>query len=276
MTSAAPTSACEEGFPDIRRLVEEASGIALAADKAYLAVARLRPVLEELKAPTLGALTRLARADGSGRLLNRIVQAITVPETSFFRDPEMFELIRTQVLPALRNGRATWRFWSGACSTGQEAYSLAMTVLETSPRPPLEILATDLSAPAVFDAISGVYDRFAVGRGLSAERLARFFESKGSDRWKVKAEVTQLIKFKQANLIGDLRPLGEFDLVLMRNVLIYFAETARADVYRKLGAMIRPGGYLVLGSSETPARLPDGFERVPGIHRPVLRRGGPS
>jgi chemotaxis protein methyltransferase CheR len=267
-------SSCEEGFPDLRRLIEEACGVALASDKAYLAVARLKPVLEELKSPSLGALTRLARADSSGRLTNRLLQAITVQETSFFRDPEVFDLIRTHILPDLKCRHATARLWSAACSTGQEAYSLAMTVLEAQQRPVAEIVATDLSAPAVFDAVSGVYDRFAVSRGLSPERLARFFQPKGADRWKVKTELSQLIQFKQTNLIGDLKVLGEFDLVLMRNVLIYFSDTTRAAIFGKLGAMIRPGGYLVLGFSETPPRPPDGFERLPGVHRPIFRRGG--
>jgi chemotaxis protein methyltransferase CheR len=264
----------EDGFADLRRLIEEASGVALAEDKAYLAVARLKPVLEELKSCSLGDLTRLARKDGSGRLLNRLLQAITIHETSFFRDPEVFDLIRTQILPSLKSKPGTIRLWSGACSTGQEAYSLAMTALEAPQRPLVEILATDLSAPVVFDAVSGVYDRFAVGRGLSPERLNRFFQAKGTDRWKVKPEVSQPVTFKQANLIGDLKALGEFDLVLMRNVLIYFSDATRAAVFSKLAAMTRAGGYLVLGFSETLPRPPDGFERLPGVHRPIFRRGG--
>jgi chemotaxis protein methyltransferase CheR len=273
--SATPTVArYEDGFGDLRRLVEEASGVALAEDKAYLAVARLKPLLEELKIPSLGDLTRLARKDGSGRLVNRVLQAITVQETSFFRDPEVFDLIRTQLLPSLKAKAGVVRLWSGACSTGQEAYSLAMTALEVPLRPVVDILATDLSAPAVFDAVSGVYDRFAIGRGLSPERLARFFQPKGTDRWKVKPEVSQPITFKQANLIGDLKPLGEFDLVLMRNVLIYFSDATRAAVFSKLAAMTRAGGYLILGFSETLPRPPDGFERLSGVHRPIFRRGG--
>lgn len=271
-TAAFATATVQEGFADLRRLVEEASGVALADDKSYLAVSRLRAVLQELKAPSLGALTRMARADSSHRLVNRIVQALAVQETSFFRDPEIFDLIRAQLLPGLAGTRSL-RCWSAACSTGQEPYSLAMTVLEAR-RLGVEIVATDLSAPAVFDAISGVYDRFAVGRGLAQERLSRFFQPKGTDRWKVNADVAKLISFKQANLIGDLKPLGEFDLVLMRNVLIYFSDATRAEVFRKVATMTRPGGFLVLGISEATPRPPDGFERLPGVHRPVFRRGG--
>jgi chemotaxis protein methyltransferase CheR len=267
----------EAGFPELAHLLEESSGIALGNEKVYLAVARLGPLLRELKISTLGALARLAQANPERQLVSRILDALVTYETSFFRDPDMFALVRNQLLPTLPSKRP--RFWCAACSTGQEPYSLAMTTLDAVgdtnviPQPEM-VMATDVSAPVIFEAISGVYDKFALSRGLAADQRARFFEPKGADRWQVKAEVRALVRFKQANLLDDLPALGNFDLVLVRNVLMYFADATRAVVLQHLAQRLRPGGYLVLGGSELLAVPPEGFERLSSTHKPVFRRKG--
>lgn len=267
----------ESGFAELSRLLEESSGISLGQEKVYLAITRLGPLLRESKAPTLGALAVLARADPARKLVGRIVDALATHETSFFRDPDMFALIRNRLLPTLPSKRP--RFWCAACSTGQEPYSLAMTVLESAAEPgvlpyPEMIMATDLSDPVIFEALSGVYDKFAASRGLRLEQRGRFFEPKGADRWQVKAEVRSLVRFKQANLLNDLSGLGDFDLVLLRNVLMYFSDATKTVVLRQLARRIRPHGYLVLGSSELFATPPEGFEQLAGVHKPVFRREG--
>jgi chemotaxis protein methyltransferase CheR len=272
---AGVNSGVGSGFSELTRLLEESSGIALGDEKVYLAIARLEPLLKELKVSTLGALAKLARSGQEPRLIGRIVDALATHETSFFRDPDLFALVRNRLLPNLPTKRP--RFWCAACSTGQEPYSLAMTILDSAgesivaPQPEM-IVATDLSDPVVFEAISGVYDKFAVSRGLTPEQRARFFESKGADRWQVKSEVRALVRFKQANLLNDLTSLGDFDLVLIRNVLMYFADATRTAVLQRLARRIRPGGYLLLGGSEVLTVPPEGFEPLPGTQKPVFRR----
>jgi chemotaxis protein methyltransferase CheR len=273
--AAAMPSGVGAGFSELTRLLEESSGIALGDEKAYLAIARLEPLLKELKVSTLGALARLARAAPEPRLISRIVDALATHETSFFRDPDLFALIRSRLLPNLPSKRP--RFWCAACSTGQEPYSLAMTILDAVdeskvlPQPEM-IMATDLSDPVVLEAITGVYDMFAVSRGLTAEQRTRFFESKGANRWQVKTAVRELVRFKQANLLNDLTALGDFDLVLIRNVLMYFADATKTAVLQRLARRLRPGGYLILGGSELLAAPPEGFEPLSGIQKPIFRR----
>jgi chemotaxis protein methyltransferase CheR len=265
-----------QGCRELFALVEQESGISLAADKDYLALSRLRPLLLELKLPDLGRLAEAARADTSGELLGRVIDAVATHETSFFRDADVFSFLRDEVLPPLLSGHGRPRIWCAACSTGQEPYSVAMSLLEANapavgPRA-VDLVATDISVHVLFMAMQGVYDEFALSRGLSQERRARFLQALDKGRWQIRPEVRSLVFYQAANLIEPQPGLGRFDLIMLRNVLIYFTDETRAEILGRMADMTRPGAYLVLGSSETSTRPPPQFTPIPGVLRPIYRR----
>jgi chemotaxis protein methyltransferase CheR len=269
---------CAQGWGELLALVEQESGIALSAEKLYLALARLRPLVQELKLAHLGELAASARDEASGELLGRVIDAVATHETSFFRDADVFHLLREEILPELLAGPTRPRIWCAACSTGQEPYSLAMSLLEANapasgPRA-VDLVATDISVQVLFTAMQGIYDEFALSRGLSAERRERFMHPLDRGRWQIRPEVRALVFYQQANLIETQPALGRFDLIMLRNVLIYFTDETRAQILARMAEMTRPGGYLVLGSSETSTRPPAQFAPLPGVSRPIFRRLG--
>jgi chemotaxis protein methyltransferase CheR len=187
---------------------------------------------------------------------------MTINETSFFRDVRPFELMRTELLPALiekRRAQRSLRFWSAACSTGQEACSVAMMLLEHFPQLAgwnLRIDGTDFSSEVIARARSGTYHRIEMNRGLPARSLIRFFDHHGED-WTAKPEVRQLCHFQQANLCADRLPFNpvtdRFDVVLLRNVMLYFSQDNRKRLLKSVHRLLAPDAVLLLGSSEQPA-----------------------
>lgn len=221
------------------------SGIVIGADKAYLLEARLRDVLARDDVRDMAGLARRVQG-GDRRLLTEIVDRMTINESFFFRDRAPFERLSETLLPELGHGREI-DIWCAACAAGQEPYSLSILMREKALRG--RILATDISASALGRAKKGVYSQFEVGRGLSQDRLQRHFD-RTPDGWRVRDGVRQTIRFEPANLTKPVQR-GSFDLVLCRNVLIYFDPDTRARVLKSLVDVMRPGAHLMLGGTET-------------------------
>lgn len=259
-------------FARFRRSLEARTGIALGADQRYLAESRLWPVMRARGLPNFIALATAFERQDNATLVQDVINAMTTNETLFFRDRPLFENFRTLILPALMKARAderSLRFWCAACSTGQEAYSLAMS-LDQEARAlrgwSLEILATDLSTDAVLAARDGSYSQFEVQRGLSTSHLLRYFHRK-NECWRVNEHLRARIEFRDFNLLSDFTDLGFFDVIFCRNVLMYFEPETRRSVLARLSRALSPAGYLCLGASEgageagglfTPVG-PDGF-----------------
>lgn len=220
------------------------SGIVLGADKAYLIEARLRDVLARDDIKDMAGLARRLQS-GDRRLLVEVVDKMTINESFFFRDQSPFDRL-TELLPELARGRSI-NIWCAACAAGQEPYSLSMLLREQGLHG--RILATDISASALDRAKRGVYSQFEVGRGLSEARLQRYFEP-APEGWRVRDSVREGIRFEEANLTKPQRR-ETFDLVLCRNVLIYFDPETRARVLRSLVDTMRTGAHLMLGGTET-------------------------
>jgi chemotaxis protein methyltransferase CheR len=248
----------------MQQYIYERSGIVLDADKHYLLESRLLPILRQGQLETLDALCHHLRTERHSVLTRQVVDAMTTNETLFFRDPPMFDVLRARILPALldrRKGRRRLRIWSAASSSGQEAYSLAMLLLEMRIDPrELEIFATDLSEKMLEKARDGRYVQFEVNRGLPASCLVRYFTREGLD-WRIREHVRRMVRFERFDLRGNMASLGSFDLVLCRNVLIYFDQETREAIFDSIGKILHPGGVLLLGGAESMNVLRNGFER---------------
>lgn len=252
-------STAELTGPDFDHLcaqVRARSGLVLGPDKAYLVASRLDSVARAAGLASVPALLSRLRADASDPLVERCVEALATHESSFFRDAAPFERLATEILPALiarRRSSRSLRIWCAACAAGQEPYSLAMLLLEQGAALAgwrLEILATDLSRPILARARAGLYSSFEARRGLSPERLQRWFAAEG-EGWRVVPKVQALVSFREHNLLSGTAGLGVFDLILCRNVLIYFDSLAKAKVLDGLALRLAPDGALLLGGAET-------------------------
>lgn len=253
-----------------RKLVLDRTGLSLAADKDYLLKTRLDPVA---RAEGLGDVdTLLARVmtDPTGPLAQKCLDAMATHESYFFRDGAPFEQLRDQVLPRLIAARASTRrlrIWSAACSSGQEPYSLAMLLLEEEARWPgfrFSIVATDISRPILERARAGFYSDFEVRRGLSPERQARWMQKEG-EAFRVSPRVRSLIDFRCHNLLDGVSMFGRFDLILCRNVLIYFEHERKRWALDRLASALEPDGALILGSAETVVGLNSPFRPSAGL-----------
>ena len=250
-------------FATIRQFVLARTGIQLTDDKRYLIETRLDPILRERG---LGNLTTLASKLrlGDVSLENAVADAMTTNETLFFRDKGPFDIVQNLVLPRLIEARGRMgriRIWCAACSTGQEPYSLAMLLDEM--RQDLrgiavEIVATDISDKVLTQAKAGTYSQFEVQRGLPIRMLLKHFTQEGT-RWHIKPELKRQISFRPLNLLQPFQSLGRFDLVLCRNVLIYFNDATKQDVLTRIGESMMRDGYLILGGAETALGLTQQF-----------------
>lgn len=260
----------QDDFCALQKLLLERSGMALGSDKLYLVAGRLGPVA--IKHGFRGVLELMAnlRANPTRAVVDAVVEAMATHESLFFRDQAPFEHIARAILPDLLRKRAdvkTLRIWSAACSTGQEAYSLAMLMREAAPANPgwrFEIIATDF-VPAVLDkARSGTYSKFEVDRGISKERLSRHFEPV-EDKWRVRPELRALVHFRQHNLLEPAAILGAFDLVLCRNVLIYFDAPTKQRVVGAVLKQLIGGGYAIFGAADVAVAGTPGLRAIPGL-----------
>jgi chemotaxis protein methyltransferase CheR len=268
----------QQEFDQFRQFLEEACGISLGDNKQYLVTNRIRRVLEENSIDSFGQLVRELKSGLNRRLKDQVIDSMTTNETFWFRDNYPYDHLKNTLLPQLMapNNRmfGPVRIWSAACSSGQEPYSISMMVEEhkrmamgTLPRP-VQIVATDLSSTVLDQARRGEYDKLSVMRGLSAERLERYFDNPDPTLWRVKSFVKERIDFRSLNLMDSYAGLGKFDIVFCRNVLIYFSADLKRQILQKIHASLKPQGLLFLGSSEGLAGGGDLFEMVrcePGI-----------
>ncbi len=246
----------------LRSFMKETCGVWLAEDQHYLMEARLAPVAKTLNYSTIDAFVLEAcRPGASKQVTSPLIDAMTTHETSFFRDGPFWRAMQEQIfakLGVLEPGSTKpLRIWSAACSTGQEAYSLAMMLDENFPMlaERTSIIATDVSEGVVELASRGTYSVFEVNRGISAPRLLKHFERDGGN-FRVKEKHRKRITWAAQNLITGWPPGEGFDIVLVRNVLIYFPEATRQLVLKKVRACLRPSGFLGIGSSEFTAGTP--------------------
>lgn len=248
----------------LRELVFGLSQNVLDPSRDYLFETRLSRLLRNQGMTHLEELVEHLKVRKNISLERSIAEAMTINETSFFRDSRPFELLRTDLLPKLIEARRhvrSLRFWSAACSSGQEAYSLAMMMLEHFPMLAgwnIRIEGTDICAEVVERARAGRYHRIEINRGLPARFVVRYFEHAGED-WVVKEEVRQMCNFRQANLCGPQLPFhradDRFDAILLRNVMLYFSQETRRTLLNNIHRILAPDGVLFLGSSEQPADL---------------------
>lgn len=281
MPTTAPT-ASSGAMNIIAALLEQRTGQQLAANRAWRIETALKPLMRAQGLGTLDELVLQLVATRTGELGDLVVDALLNQETSFFRDAGVLEMIAdaAQAIRASAPDRKV-RIWSSGCSNGQEPLSLAMLFAERGidegPNA-VEIVATDVSAAALARARAGRYSQFEIQRGLPVRRMMQWFDSVGGD-WVAKPELVRKLHFRPHNLTADLPPPGRFDIVLCRNVLLYFSTEMRRSVFERLSSAVRPGGLLVLGAGETVIGLTDRFqpsERYRGFYReksgPVAER----
>ncbi len=254
-----------QDFDYLRRLLRERSGLVLAAEKQYLAESRLVPVARRHGMTNLGELIERLRSKSPAALIAEVVEAMTTNETFFFRDKLPFDHFRDTMMPALLAARAREkriRIWCTAASTGQEPYSLAMLIKGMGAAVAgyrFEIIATDLASEVLEKAKAGIYSQFEVQRGLPVQLLVKFFSQHG-ESWQLAPELRSMVQFRTLNLLNDFSPLGTFDIVFCRNVLIYFDQDNKIAVLNRIARQMADDGFLVLGAAETVIGLTDAFK----------------
>ena len=269
----------EADFEYLRELMHLRAAIVLERGKEYLALSRLEPVARDHGLTTVSELVdKLRTRELTSALHDQVVDALTTNETTFFRDYNPWESLRTLVMPELlarKERTRTLAIWSAGCSSGQEPYSIAMSIREHFPELltwQLSILGTDISGSVLDRARAGRYGQLEVNRGLPAHLLVRHFTRAGME-WEIEEPIRRMVRFEHHNLNDAWPSMPPFDLVLMRNVMIYFETEAKRRVLTKMHGQLAPHGYLLLGASETTYSLSDDFIREPdgrtAWYRPV-------
>jgi chemotaxis protein methyltransferase CheR len=265
----------------LRKLLKERSGLDLSADKQYLVESRLLPLARKAGLPGIPELVQRMKS-GAEALTVEVVEAMTTNETFFFRDKIPFDHLRDTILPALLQSRAsrkTLRIWSAAGSTGQEPYSIAMVLKEKAAALSgwrIEIVATDLSQEVLEKSRAGLYSQFEVQRGLPIQLLVKYFTQIG-ELWQINSELRGMVQHRQLNLLQDFSHLGKFDVIFCRNVLIYFDQQTKINIFERMARVIEPDGMLMLGAAESVVGITDAFRPSPdkrGLYLPNLARGG--
>ncbi len=263
------------GYETIAGILKARSGLMLGPDKLYLLETRLGPLIKREGLRGLDDLA--ARLRPNSALEAEMVEAMTTNESLFFRDGKPFDALRRSVLPRLQAARAPGaklRIWSAAASNGQEAYSIAMVAAELAPSMPgrqTEILGTDIAREPLERARAGLYSQFEVQRGLPMQMLVKHF-TKEDAQWRIKQGLRDAVSFRSWNLLGDLRPLGIFDVVFCRNVLIYFDPPTKRMVLDAIAKQMQPDGVLFLGGAETVLGVSEAFRPIAGeagFYQPV-------
>ena len=268
----------------LRKLLKESSGLDLSADKQYLVESRLVPLARRADLAGIPALVEKMRG-GASALTTEMVEAMTTNETFFFRDKIPFDHLKEAVIPALvqaRAARRSLRIWCAASSTGQEPYSIAMCLKEAGAMLSgwrIEIVATDLSQAVLEKSRTGIFSQFEVQRGLPIQLLVKYFTQSG-ELWQLNADIRGMVQHRQLNLLQDFSHLGVFDIIFCRNVLIYFDQNTKTNIFERLSRMLEPDGVLALGAAESVVGITNSFKPYPdrrGLYRPnvapVLRVG---
>jgi chemotaxis protein methyltransferase CheR len=259
-------------FKQLRDYIEKSCGIALGDEKAYLVENRLVGLLSQAGCATFSELYRKAVGDPTLGLRDKIVDAMTTNETSWFRDLYPFDIMERILFKKFADEivagkRQRIRIWCAACSTGQEPYSLAITLHEfcrknsVLPLSCTEIVSTDISPTVLFLAIAGRYDQIAMSRGMPQDIRDRYFANSGRI-WILNDKVRKMSTFKKLNLQDDFSSLGKFDVVFCRNVMIYFSDTFKRQLFNRFASVINPDGYLFLGASESAISYSDKFTMI--------------
>ena len=256
-------------FDTLASLLKAKSGLIIGPDKLYLLETRLAIIVKREKLHDLNGLAERLRRSGSDVLARDVVEAMTTNESFFFRDDKPFQHFRSHALPRLMAARpagSTLRIWSAASSSGQEAYSLAMIVAEAGSQiagRKVEIVGTDIARGQLARARDGLYSQFEVQRGLPVQMLMRYFKKEDSN-WRISEAIRSMVQFREFNLLSDLRPLGKFDIVFCRNVLIYFDQPTKARVLDAAAGIMAADGLLYLGGAETVLGITSRFAPMPG------------
>jgi chemotaxis protein methyltransferase CheR len=267
----------------LRKLLKDRSGLDLSADKQYLIESRLLPLSRKSGLSGISELVQKMKG-GSADITTQVVEAMTTNETFFFRDKVPFDHFRDSIMPEILQARAsrkTLRIWCAAGSTGQEPYSLAMCLKEMGAALAgwrIEILATDLSQEVLEKSKAGIYSQFEVQRGLPIQMLVKYFKQVG-EFWQLNADIRAMVQHRQLNLLHDFSQLGVFDVIFCRNVLIYFDQETKINIFNRLVKTNEPDGFLVLGAAETVVGLTDVFKPYPerrGLYRPSGARPIPA
>jgi chemotaxis protein methyltransferase CheR len=253
-------------FDWVRQLVHRESAIVLAPGKEYLVEARLLPVARKMGLSDVGQFVDAVRSRPRPDDTRQIVEALTTNETSWFRDGDPFTALTSTVLPSLLGARGPaerLQIWSAACSSGQEAYTVAMLLEDAMPHAStrVSITATDISREMVERTRAGRFSQLEVNRGLPAPMLVRHFTRAGSE-WEVAPALRRMITARECNLAAPLPRMGPFDVVYLRNVLIYFDLPTKQAILRRVRELMRPDGWLFLGAAETTLGVDDSWSRV--------------
>ena len=262
--SDAAISAPDYAF--VQTLLRKEIGFDLGNDRHYLVANRLVPVAAMFDCRDVGHLIDRVRRSHDRRLIEAVAEGMTINETSFFRGGQkLFDNLARVVIPALHRARSSHRrlrIWSGACATGQEPYSILITLLEQCPQLAgwdIEIIATDVSARALDQARSGVYNQFEVQRGLPIQLLLKYF-TQTDDRWQISDSLRRRVEFRRHNLLHSFLHLAPpLDIVFLRNVLIYFEPSSKTELFQRLRQSMTPDGVLVLGETESTLGLTTDF-----------------
>jgi len=270
-------SIAPEAFTFVRDLVRRESAIVLDAGKEYLVESRLTPLARHAGEGDVNAYVRSLQVRHDPVRSRQVVEALTTNETSWFRDADPFTALRTEVLPELAKARTNrqLRIWCAACSSGQEPYSVVMSALDTPAVAgwKLDVVATDLNEEVLQRARRGTYSQLEVNRGLPATTLVKHFTREGAS-WRISPVVSSAVTFRPLNLMRPFPPMGTFDVVFLRNVLIYFDLPTKRDILRRVRRVLSPDGYLFLGAAEMTMGVDDSWQRVPAGRSSVYRIRG--
>jgi len=257
-----------QDFEVYKNILHQKSGLVITPDKSYLLESRLGPVNRDFGIPDMGALTEKLRMNPDPKLVTAVVEAMTTNETMFFRDQKPFDKFRDHVVPSIikAKGPGTIRIWSAACSSGQEPYTLGMTIKENAAKWPgvsFEIYATDLSQDILNKAREGKYSQFEVQRGMPIAMLIKYFNQTG-EVWTIKDEIRNMVKYQMFNLLDPMDSMGMFDVIYCRNVLIYFDQSTKAKILEKMAGRLHKHGFLFLGGAETVLGITQAFKPLEG------------
>lgn len=263
-------------FNFISGMLKTRSGLVLTQDKMYLLESRLTPVARKRGMGSLTDLLNVLRRNPPDDLVRDVTEAMTTNESFFFRDSKPFDQFRDIVLPHLietRRSQRHFRIWSAASSTGQEPYSLCMLLREAAAKLQgwrHEIIGTDLSTEVLARAREGIYTQFEVQRGLPITLLIKYF-TQVEDSWQINKDVRSMVDYRPFNLLENMTPLGKFDVVYCRNVLIYFDQETKRQVLERMANQMTPDAFLFLGGAETVLGITDRFKPVAG-HRGIYTK----
>ncbi len=254
-------------FDFIRKLIHERSAIVIEPGKEYLVEARLQPLAQREGFPSIQELVAKLRSDRYNCLHQKVVDAMTTNETSFFRDIHPFETMKKIIVPEIMGKRAAtkeFNIWCGASSSGQEPYTIAMLLRENFPelaKWKIYFMASDISQEMLTRSRNGMYSQLEINRGLPAVYMVKYFQRVGME-WQIKEDLRKLIEFREINLCGNWPLIPKLDIIFMRNVLIYFDVNTKKTILGKIRQILKPDGYLFLGAAETTLNLDDNFMRM--------------